>query len=292
MRVFLLLTLAACYRGGTPAPAPVANRPAKAWCAVRDDELLAGGVLCHTDGTCARIGPAGFEDAERPAPLAASAATASETEVCTPAGCTKYGANLRAHVAKVVNELAASQIEFSATSNGATVVVNKRPWDVRGDRPLALTQPERYPTNGDTQFDATVIDNLLVIDWYACAGPCHVGQIVTSSGVAITPPGMRGYTSGYRAGPTLFAVHTQRGNVVDEPPSMLRVFDVRTGAVRATVELPESEDQLSLQGVAQLDATTVAALFAGPERAVIHRIVAGAKKSTTVELAMCPATDE
>jgi hypothetical protein len=242
-----------------PAPPPAPEVVKRDWCATSNgQELYADGtgvIACHrpksewdrspiADPACARFDLAGGapKPATRPARPTYAHATVRDHEVCDGKGtCKAFGPNLLAEVREArAGKMGNFEPALDATLDGRTVVVMGHPWNVAADRRLPLKPAGHYAKEPQgAMVSTTVIENLLVNDWFACAGPCHEVQLTTSAGVPIGPA-LGGYPLVFRASADLFVLGADGSPVMDEKekqkvPAQTHVYDVRTGLRRMTL---------------------------------------------------------
>ncbi len=199
--------------------APAASSPDIPACITRDRiELFAAGadpVVCgSTRSECAKHPVAGqgsgndgssiqLDAKSTPTHVASplpvrdpAAAVLHNDQVCLGTACTPIGA-------KLTTEIAAAQASskpddstafaLSATADLKVVVVRHpnqggTAWSVHADAPLALDPPPAYRNSNGPPPDVTAVGNVLVADWFDCAGPCHVMQVVGGNGKNVGKP--------------------------------------------------------------------------------------------------------
>lgn len=180
---------------------------------------------------------------DKPAPVAAEI---RGTDVCRGSTCKAIGTQLAAAIADLQKHAKGDDtLQVFATDDVEMVVVHlsmsrglqPELWSTAKDAPVKLTRPGNSTEPNPPGPELTAIGNVVLADWYDCAGPCHTGQLVDTRGRQIGDL-IDGYTTVWRVSDDLFAIRSDTEGTRKKPPDEVRLYDLRTGKARGKVPVP------------------------------------------------------
>jgi len=160
-------------------------------------------------------------------------------QVCLGTTCKKLGKKLVAAIGEYKTNQSqdpANVVRLQATTDLKAVVVGDVAWNVAGDSKLKFSTPKLYARTGEkpTVSGIEVANDLMVVHWTACAGPCTKFAIVDSGGRAKGPEG--------EGGGEVIQLDAKRFVVVSEYAE-ISVFDLKTAKARGVIRTGAGPEQ-------------------------------------------------
>ncbi len=213
--------------------------------------------------------------------------------ICRGATCKPLHEKLAAAISDLRARATADDgLELSATENLEAVVVHlsrtrgigAELWSPAKDAPVKLHRPGSSRV-GAPSPDLTAVGDVVVVDWYDCAGPCHEARIIDAHGKQVGAL-IQGYTTVVRVNDELFAITSDTAGVFEKsPPDAFQLFELRTGKARGKIPLAPD----AVGATVKLDSDHFAVLTSESDTRVVDVLVAKPNRPKVVADMTLPA---
>jgi hypothetical protein len=243
LRLPFVVLLVSGIASAQPKPAPAARVPTRPVPCAKDDlKLFASGldaVVCWDKG-CMKLDMSNSDASWIIKPAATPrwtipAAEVKDDKACLGTTCKPLGKKLVQAIADTKKDAdPANPVTVEATADLKLVVWggsgNTQAWSLKDDKRLNIAQPakDRKDPNPRQIVGHTVVGDLIVFNWSACAGPCTEYSIVDSAG---RPKGIQGAGGG-----GVFQLDAKRFVVMSEY-AVATVHELGTGKRLSSIDL-------------------------------------------------------